>query len=238
MQDRVLDILMKESEITWQNIILELIKSEQMNPWDVDVSILTQKYLETVKRLQETNFFLSGKILLASAMLVKIKSQKLVDEDILNFDSILFHQEDQFDALDDFAEFKERQKFDAPGLGIRTPQSRKRRVSVKDLITALERALEVNKRRILRHNALWNFNKPEIPEKKIDMAELIAGIYGRIKSFFSKQEKVTYSRLLPQGELTKRDKILTLYPLLYLENDSKIDLIQNEHFGEIEVELK
>ena len=150
MQDRVLDILMKESEITWQNIILELIKSEQMNPWDVDVSLLTQKYLETVKKLQETNFFLSGKILLASAMLVKIKSQKLVDEDILNFDSILFHQEDQFDALDDFAEFKERQKFDAPGLGIRTPQSRKRRVSVKDLITALERALEVNKRRVLR----------------------------------------------------------------------------------------
>ncbi|MFH0798306.1 MAG: segregation/condensation protein A [Candidatus Woesearchaeota archaeon] len=238
MQDRVLDILMKESEITWQNIILELIKTEEMNPWDVDVSLLTQKYLEIVKKLQETNFFLSGKILLASAMLVKIKSQKLVDEDILNFDSILFHQEDQFDALDDFAEFKERQKFDAPGLGIRTPQSRKRRVSVKDLITALERALEVNKRRILRHNALWNFNRPEIPERKIDMAELITNIYGKIKSFFSKKEKVTYSRLLPNGSLTKKDKILTLYPLLYLENDNKIDLVQNEHFGEIEVELK
>lgn len=229
---------MKESEITWQNIIHELIKSEQMNPWDIDVSILTQKYLETVKKLQETNFFLSGKILLASAMLVKIKSQRLVDEDISNFDSILFHQEDQFDALDDFADFKERQRFDAPGLGIRTPQSRKRRVSVKDLITALERALEVNKRRILRHNALWNFNKPEIPDKKIDMGDLIANIYDRIKSFFSKKEKVTYSRLLPEGTLTKRDKILTLYPLLYLENDSKIDLVQNEHFGEIEIELK
>ncbi len=238
MQDRVLDILMKESEITWQNIILELIKSEQMNPWDVDVSLLTQKYLETVKKLQETNFFLSGKILLASAMLVKIKSQKLVDEDILNFDSILFHQEDQFDALDDFAEFKERQKFDAPGLGIRTPQSRKRRVSVKDLITALERALEVNKRRVLRHNALWSFNKPEIPEKKIDMVELIASIYDKIKSFFSRKEKVTYSRLLPEGNPTKKDKILTLYPLLYLENDNKVNLVQNEHFGEIEVELK
>lgn len=238
MQERVLDILMKESEITWQNIIHELIKSEQMNPWDIDVSILTQKYLETVKKLQETNFFLSGKILLASAMLVKIKSQRLVDEDISNFDSILFHQEDQFDALDDFADFKERQRFDAPGLGIRTPQSRKRRVSVKDLITALERALEVNKRRILRHNALWNFNKPEIPDKKIDMGDLIANIYDRIKSFFSKKEKVTYSRLLPEGTLTKRDKILTLYPLLYLENDSKIDLVQNEHFGEIEIELK
>ena len=161
-----------------------------------------------------------------------------MDEDILNFDSILFHQEDQLDGLDDFVEFKERQKFDAPGLGIRTPQSRKRRVSVKDLITALERALEVNKRRILRHNALWNFNSPQIPEKKIDMVELIANIYDKIKSFFSKKEKVTYTRLLPDKSLTKRDKILTLYPLLYLENDNKIDLIQNEHFGEIEVELK
>ena len=148
MQDKVLDILMQDNEITWQNIIYELIKTEEMNPWDVDVTLLTQKYLETVKKLQETNFFLSGKVLLASAMLVRIKSTKLLEEDISNFDNILFHQDETFDELDDFVEFKERLKVDVPGLGIKTPQSRKRRVSVKDLIGALERALEVNKRRI------------------------------------------------------------------------------------------
>jgi segregation and condensation protein A len=238
MQDRVLDILMKENEITWKTIILELIKSEEMNPWDIDISLLTQKYLETIKQLQETNFFLSGKVVLASAMLVKIKSNKLLNEDISNFDNILFHQEESFDDLDEFLEFKERPKVDVPGLGVKTPQSRKRRVSVKDLITALERALEVNKRRVIRHNALWNYKKPEIPEKKIDIGELIKDIYSRIKSFLNQKEKVTFSKLLPEGEIGKKEKILTLYPLLHLSNQEKIDLIQEEHFGEINIELK
>ena len=238
MQDKVLDILMQDNEITWQNIIYELIKTEEMNPWDVDVTLLTKKYLETVKRLQGTNFFLSGKVLLASAMLVRIKSTKFLEEDISNFDNILFHQEDTFDELDDFIEFKERPKVDVPGLGIKTPQSRKRRVSVKDLIGALERALEVNKRRIVRHNALWNFKKPEIPEKTVDIGLLIKNIFDRIKSMFQKKEKVTYTKLLPEGTISKKEKILTLYPLLHLANQEKIDLMQEEHFGEIEVLMR
>lgn len=238
MHEKVYDILMQENEITWQSIIHGLIKSEEMNPWDIDVSLLTQKYLETVKKLQETNFFLSGKILLASAMLVKIKSNKLLNEEISNFDNILFHQEENFDELEDFAQFHERPKFDHPGLGIKTPQSRKRRVSVKDLINALEKALEVNKRRIIRHNALWNFNKPEIPEKKVNMGDLIKNIYEKIRSFFQKKEKVTFNKLLPEGDIGKKEKILTLYPLLHLDTQEKIDLVQEEHFGEIEIQMK
>ena len=77
MQDRLLNMLMQENEITWQTIIYDLVKSEQMNPWDIDVSVLSQKYLETIKQLQEHNFFISGKIILDAAILLKIKSIKL-----------------------------------------------------------------------------------------------------------------------------------------------------------------
>ncbi|RME54763.1 hypothetical protein D6777_02780 [Candidatus Woesearchaeota archaeon] len=238
MQDKVLDIIVKENEITWQSIIMDLIKTEQMNPWDVDISLLTQEYLKRVKELKKTNFFVSGKVLLAAALLVKIKSNKLLEEDISNFDSILFHQPETYDELDDFMEFQERPKFDVPALAIKTPQARKRRISVKDLIGALERALEVNKRRILRQERLWNFEKPEIPEKKVDITVLIKSMYEKIISLFKKKENITYSKLLPEGKIEKRDKILTLYPLLHLATQDKIDLHQEEHFGEIEVSVK
>ena len=77
MQDRLFEMLMQRDEITWQTIIYDLIRTEQMDPWDIDISLLTQKYIETVNKLQEMNFFISGKVLLASAILLRIKSYKL-----------------------------------------------------------------------------------------------------------------------------------------------------------------
>ena len=42
-------MLIQEDEITWQAIILDLVKTGELNPWDVDISILTFKYLDIIK---------------------------------------------------------------------------------------------------------------------------------------------------------------------------------------------
>ena len=75
MQDRILDLILEQNEVTWQTIIYDLIRSEEMDPWDIDVSVLTARYIETIKKMKEMNFFISGKVLLAAALLVKIKSE-------------------------------------------------------------------------------------------------------------------------------------------------------------------
>lgn len=234
--ERVLDILSKESEITWQNIIFELIKTEQIDPWDVDVSLLAQKYLEIVKNLQEANFLFSGKVVLASAMLVKIKSHKLVEEDITHLDHILYPPEEVMDTFEDWQQ-TERPRIEVPGLAVRSPQARKRRISVQDLVSALERALEVNKRRILRNNAMLEIGTMKLPTKDIDITALIASVYGKIQDLFGMKKEITFTAVLP-ANASKRDKILTLYPLLELENNSKIELSQEKPFGEIQIMLK
>ena len=86
MHDKIYDMLMNENEITWQSILYDLIKSEEMNPWDISISLLTEKYLKRVQELQEHNFFISGKVVLAASILLKIKSIKLVDENLAQFD--------------------------------------------------------------------------------------------------------------------------------------------------------
>ena len=122
MQDQILDMLLKRDEITWQTIIYDLVRTEQLDPWDIDISILSKKYLEIVKRLQETNFFISGKVILASAILLKIKSDKLLDENIAHFDNLLFDNE-----LEEFEDFEQKNKriklMENPRLTIRTPQA-------------------------------------------------------------------------------------------------------------------
>ena len=77
----------------------------------------------------------------------------------------------------------------------------------------------------------------EIPEKKIDVTELMHGVYGRIRNFFSinKDKKLTFSQLIPSD--SKNDKVFTFIPLLHLENQRKIDLKQYRHFGKIEIEM-
>lgn len=234
MQDRILEILMQKDEITWQSIIYDLIKTGDMDPWDIDISILSQKYLEVVKKMQEANLFLSGKVLLASAMLLKIKSERLLYEGIGALDSHLFPQ-DAPDSLDEFLKEKQLVLLENPKLTIKTPQTRKKRISVNDLITALEKALEVNERRSIRHAERDYIPEMKIPVRKIDIGQLLKSVYARIISFFSTQPTLTFSQLV--GSNNREDKILTFIPLLHLSNEERVDLNQKEPFGEIDITL-
>lgn len=235
MNDKIYNVLMEESEITWQDIIYNLIKEEQMNPWDIDVGLLSKRYIETLKEMKEMNFFLSGKILLASALLVKIKSKHLLENEMVRFDNLLFPPPEDFDDLGEYIDPKSQRVKNIPPLGIKTPQTRKRAVSVNDLVNALEKALRIDTRKKLRVQRWANFNRPKIPEKKVDITELISETWNKITSLFSKKERITYSKLLPGEE--KKDKILTLMPLLFLANEKKIDLNQEQHFGEIDINI-
>ncbi|MBR9699180.1 segregation/condensation protein A [Candidatus Woesearchaeota archaeon] len=232
--EQILDIILDKNKITWQTIIYDLVNSEQMDPWNVDVSLLTKKYIEMIKSLKEHDFRVSGKVLLAAALLLKIKSTKWIKEDIANLDALFSSAEDDMDDLLDGLEddHPEREQVDAT-LIPRTPQPRKRKVSVYDLVNALEKALEVKHRRVLRDIPIMDIKRPV---KKKDISEVIKDIYKKIMHFFQKSERLTFTKLLPST--SKEDRIYTFIPLLHLTNQGKIDINQYQHFGEIEIILK
>ncbi len=233
--EQIFDILFEKDEITWQTIIMELVKSGEMDPWDVNVSLLTKKYLEMVKKMQELDFRISGKVLLAAALLLKIKSSKLMGEDLASLDR-LFQEEEDHDNLDFEEDYSHLDLGEEkPTLIPRMPQPRKRKVSVYDLVSALEQALEVKRRKVLRDMPPTNVN---IPTQTRDISKIIKGVYGKVKQFFAYKntERLTFSKLIPSG--SREDKIYTFIPLLHLTNQRKIDMHQFQHFGEIEIELK
>jgi segregation and condensation protein A len=231
--ERIFQILYNKDEVTWQTLLYELVKKEQMNPWDINISMLTKRYIETIKKLKELDFRISGKVLLAAAILLKIKSNRLLNEDLSEFDRLLTESEEELIEELDLEEPRAYDEEKRP-LIPRTPQPRKRKVSVFDLVNALEKALEVKKRRVL--NSIPPMDV-KIPKKTRDITQVIREVYSKILSFFTKntQNKLTFSQLVPSE--TKEDKIYTFIPLLHLTTQRKVDLEQKEHFGEIEIML-
>ena len=191
--------------------------------------------MEIVRKLQETNFFISGKVVLASAILLKIKSNKLLTENIANFDNQLYSQdeEEHIEQLDEEAYNKDN----SPRLTIKTPIARKRRVSINDLVDALEKALEVDNRRKLRRRDFFPEEELSMPVKKVDIGKKIKEVYSNITKYFNiKKSDLTFTSLLPSG--SKEDKVYTFIPLLHLENQKKVNMSQKDSFEEIYIALK
>lgn len=236
MEDRIYNILIKKDEVTWQTIIYDLIKSGEIDPWNIDVSKLAAKYLQTIKNLQEHSFFISGKMVLASSLLLRMKSDRLINGYIAEFDSVLYPP-----AEDLLAEAEADYKYaidgkEYPRLLLKTPQTRKRQVTLNELMKALEKALEVDERRRIRR--LYEeplIEEAVMPKNFYNISDLIKSIYEKVVYMFSKKEILLFTDLLENE--TKEDKVLTFIPLLHLDNQQKVELTQEQPFGEIKIVL-
>lgn len=229
-----MQIVVSKDEITWQAMLLNLVKEEHMDPWDIDITSLTQRYIGMLKKLKELDFRISGKMVLAAAILLRLKTKRLVGEDINELDRLMRPpEEDSSEGFYD--ELEQEQKTippeQYPELMPRTPQPRKRKVSIYDLMGALQQALEVRDRRTLRRIPLANMR---MPERNVDITKLINSVYDRIKALFDSGKTPLFS-----GISAKEDRILTFVAMLHLANHDqrKIDLKQAEPFGEIEIVL-
>lgn len=235
-EDRIFSILFNEDELTWQTIIYDLVKSEEMDPWDVNVSLIAEKFLKMLAKMQEMDFRIGGKMVLAAALLLKIKSEKLVKEDMLILDSLLNSSEDEMDFLDELEDTNAlgRVRMEGVELVPRTPQPRQRKVSVFDLVEALEKALKIETKKQLRKKPA---SAPEVklPEKKKDMGSLITQMYTTVRTKLSKRKTISFSSLLPSEG--REDKVFTFIPLLHLDAQRKVDLLQKEHFGPIDIRI-
>ena len=161
-----------------------------------------------------------------------MKSYKLVNENIAEFDNLLFQKEqDLLSEEENPLDFLGEEKI--PPLLVKTPQARKRKVNINDLIEALQKALDVEEKRNIRRRDERVLREIELPKNKIDISALIKNLYLKIKDFFKKNPEVTFTELLPSDK--KEDKIYTFIPLLHLAAQNKVNLEQETPFGEINI---
>lgn len=240
--EQVLKLILDEDELSWHTIIHDLVRSEQMDPWDIDVSTLTQKFLEIIRKLSELDFRISGKMVLASALLLKIKSKQLMESDFEALNSLINSVEqpeydEEFFGFDSefFQEASEPVK--QPKIYPRTPQPRQRKVSVYDLVDALEHALDVRVRKEQRalDRVKIEYEEVRIPAKKIDVSSLMNDMLVRIDEHYQNSEELVFTQLCTSEN--KMDKVLTFIPLLHLTNERRLNLVQEATFSEIYIHL-
>ncbi|MEK6898705.1 MAG: segregation/condensation protein A [Nanoarchaeota archaeon] len=236
-QEQIHELLFKET-LSWQAIIYDLINSEQLDPWNIDLSVLSQKYLEKVKLLEEANFFISSKVLLAASLLLRLKSEILLEHDIPGLDEILYGKKEAKKPIQENIEFDE----DVPLLIPRTPLPRFRRVTLDELMSSLGKAIATETRRIKRTLLVkqQEFETAAVmPKRTIQLQEHIGHIFSKLKSIFSsREEKLAFSSLLEEDYKDKEKRIMAFVSLLHLDNQQKILLEQEGHFEEIWILLK
>jgi segregation and condensation protein A len=239
-QKHILDIIVGQDDISWKNIIFGLIESEQMDPWDINITLIAAKFLEKLKELKEMDFRIGGKVVLASAVLLKLKADKLRDDEINALDRLIKTAEEPIDlGLDDLQNFEEPYygEGEKPQLIPRTPQPRKRKVSVYDLVEALENALETDARRP-EYVSPKTLDTIHPPEHHIDISTIIKEVYEHIYGHYEiekKKEHLFFHHLIRSDD--RKDIVMTFIPLLHLENARKVNMDQPEHFGPISVHL-
>ncbi len=228
--------LIFEEKLSWQQIIHDLINSEQLDPWDIDIGVLANKFLGRVRELEEANFFVSSQVLLAASLLLRFKSEILLNRDIPDLDAILYGRKEEEKKY-----HQERIELDEeiPGLVLRTPLPRFRKVTLEELMNALSHAIKTENRRI-RKVIVAKQQEIEtalsLPKHRINLKDKIREVYSKLKEIFSKREhKLAFSELAGKGN---DNRIATFIPLLHLDNQHKVWLEQNGHLEEIWVMLK
>ncbi|MBU2104806.1 MAG: segregation/condensation protein A [Nanoarchaeota archaeon] len=235
-QEQIQDLLFSR-EIGWKDIIYDLINTEQLDPWNIDITILSDKYLEKIKEYEETDFFVSSKVLLAAALLLRIKSEILINKYIKSIDEILFGKKEKTQTVFERIELEE----EIPELISRSPIPRYRKVTLKELIDSLNKAITTENRRIkkeiINKNALRETGI-SLPKRKFSIKNKIKEIYERLSVHFTKnQEKVriSFSEFVNGNS---DEKLISFSPLLHLEHSKKVWLEQENHFDEIYIWLK
>jgi len=234
-QDEIHGILFSR-ELGWQEIIYDLINTEQLNPWDIDLAILSEKYLTKIENLEEADFFVSSQVLLAASLLLRIKSEILLNKYIQSIDDILFGKKEEKKYEMERIELDEN----IPELIPRSPMPRFKKITLNELMEALNKAITTENRRIkkaiVNQNALREIGI-SLPKIKFNIKDKIKEIYGNLSGHFEKNQDVKKVGFHDFIGKDREQKIIAFGPLLHLENQKKVWLDQDNHFDEIYIWL-
>ncbi|MDK2929750.1 MAG: segregation and condensation protein [Methanococcus sp.] len=217
----------------WVRIIKESIEKKDVDPWNINISEITDEYLGTIKELRKFDIRLSADVVLVAGILLRLKSQVLYGEC-----ETAFNEEEEEEVYeddyrdDDYIEPEAVEKPKKETLKEINPESMTLDGLISTLKTELKKIKETKprkKREVVRPTALYNLVEEMIEEDDIsDIMELLVLELKKSGGKFTFQNKFK----------TREEVIKNFLPALYLANDGKIDIDQENLFDEMNLKLK
>jgi len=207
----------------WEKLIYYIVEFENINPYDVDLVKLCDKFLEYINKAKELDFRIPAKVLYIAVFLLKLK----VD--------LLFPQEQE--VQEEIREILELPKIDLSNLEISLPAKRLpiSQITLEELIESLRKVLALKekkeKRKLLRKK-LEESMKDYFEE--INMEEIVNSVYSKISELLKEKEKIVFDELIERKDF--RDLYYKFISVLHLELQRKIRTYQRDHFEKIFIE--
>ena len=236
-------------ELDGIEILVSMAKTGKVNPWNIDIVDITDKYLSQMFQMKAQNLRVTGRTLLFAAVLLKLKSNILENIDVNEFEQN--HAEfDELDLSDDFeAEYEPTYNTNNvvsidEVLQRRTSVrlNRSRVVTLKDLIRQLEFYEMIDKKQSLKNaherakrrvRSYANLSSEDIINLAHDeyIEDGVQRLRENLEQIFLNGDRVELTELTLLG----MDKISAYIALLFLSADSNYELVQDEFYSDLYV---
>ena len=236
------------AEVDGIEILVNMAKQGKIDPWNVDIVEVTDKYLTHLFQSKAQNLRLTGRTLLFAAILLKLKSNVLEGIDVLDFEpqpeiDELEYSDEPLDYSEEYIPTNNVISIDEV-LQRRTSVrlNHNRVVTLRDLIRQLEFYEMLDKKASLKNaherakRRVQNYARLS-PDDIINLAhdEYIENGVQRLRAnleeILNRQDRIELTELTLLG----MDKVNAYISLLFLTVDSDYDLMQDEFYGDLYV---
>lgn len=225
------------------DLLLHLIKENQMDIYNIPISTITQQYLAYVRMLEELNLEVAGEFLVMAATLAHIKSKMLLPPEPVSDEENALDGPDPREELVRRLLLYQKYKHAAEELALRphfgrdifarehsaatpipTSERELAEISVFKLVEHFHKVLKTLHEKSVVHNVI---NEP------VSIRECAESIAEKIKT--STEGTVEFSQLFTAQTITRVRVVTTFLALLDLLRKGYIKIFQNELFSEIQL---
>jgi segregation and condensation protein A len=206
------------------DILVSLAKNGDIDPWDIDVVDVTDRFLERVAELEKLDLRISSRTLLFASILLRMKSDALEESEPEDL-----YEEDQ--GEDDLQAC-------FPALKPKVRRHAKRRVTLSELIQELKKATKRKERSDVRRSVQLqtsDFDALAVAHSE-DIERHVQKMKRELKRRFASRDKVLFSELIVDN--TVEAIVETYLPLLFMATRRQIQLEQKELFGDLSITCK
>ena len=237
----------QNGEVDGIEILVNMAKQGKIDPWQIDIIDITNKYLAYICNMKSQDLRLTGQTFLFASMLIKLQSNVLEGVELTDFTAP--EEEPTFDEDGFIVEYPEDDYVPTNNI-ISLEEVLQRRTSVrlnhnrivtlKDLIRQLEFYEKLEQRQALRDaherakNRVRSYARLTADEiVNLAHEEYISDNFLNLKSnleqIYEQNEKIELNDLLPLG----MDKMSAYIALLFLAAESDYDLEQEEFYSDL-----
>ena len=234
-------------------ILVSMARSCKIDPWNIDIIDVTDKYLAHICEMKSQNLRLTGRTFLFAAVLLKLKSNVLEGNDILTIGQPDYTDGLEFDDDGFVAEYGHEDEEFTPTSNVvsidevlqrRTSVrlNRNRVVTLRDLIRQLQFYEKLEKRQSLQqaHERAKNRVRSYArftPDDIINLAhdeyieDCVLKLKENLVQIFDHEDKIELNELTLLG----MDRISAYIALLFLTVDTDYELEQKEFYSDLYV---